>query len=229
MGNFGVTICVPMDFREDDAIKVLNRAINKLICEGDIAREVNISRNEYNPDPTLRFSYNVHFVVFKTMRNRIHMDTTINFEKAREFYDCYVDLINKVSENLYYHMQDCIKMQIKSFKIAENSVYGLTPRERKYVVDDMDAVKKVADTWKYEYRPYTPRLNYIKPVKVIFNNPATIVLWSDGTKTVVKRQKGDRYNKETGLAMCYVKKFCGDNTSRGLNDILKLANEKEEK
>ena len=69
----------------------------------------------------------------------------------------------------------------------------------------------------------------VTPKKVIFNNPATIVLWSDGTKTVVKRQKGDRYNKETGLAMCYVKKFCGDNTSRGLNDILKLANDKEEK
>lgn len=47
--------------------------------------------------------------------------------------------------------------------------------------------------------------------KVIFNNPATIVFWGDGTKTVVKRQKGDRwYDKEKGLAMCIAKKALGN-------------------
>lgn len=37
--------------------------------------------------------------------------------------------------------------------------------------------------------------------KVIFNNPATIVLWSDGTKTVVKCGPDDIFDKEKGLAM----------------------------
>ena len=45
---------------------------------------------------------------------------------------------------------------------------------------------------------------------VIFKNPATIVLWKDGTKTVVKCQDGDVYNPETGLAMCIIKKMCGN-------------------
>ena len=38
---------------------------------------------------------------------------------------------------------------------------------------------------------------------VIFNDPATIVIWKDGTKTVVKCQTetGDTYNKELGLAI----------------------------
>lgn len=47
---------------------------------------------------------------------------------------------------------------------------------------------------------------------VIFNDPATIVLWKDGTKTVVKCQKetGDIYNPELGLAMCIIKKCCGN-------------------
>lgn len=44
-----------------------------------------------------------------------------------------------------------------------------------------------------------------EPVKVIFNDPATIVLWDDGTKTVVKCY-GEKYDKEKGLAMCYLKK-----------------------
>ena len=47
--------------------------------------------------------------------------------------------------------------------------------------------------------------------KVIFHNPATIVFWSDGTKTVVKVQGKDRFNKEKGLAMAISKKALGNN------------------
>lgn len=39
------------------------------------------------------------------------------------------------------------------------------------------------------------------PVNVIFSNPATIVFWSDGDKTVVKCQPGDTFCAETGLSM----------------------------
>lgn len=46
--------------------------------------------------------------------------------------------------------------------------------------------------------------------KVIFNDPATIVYWNDGTKTVVKCQDDDVYDKEKGLAMCVAKKFFGN-------------------
>ena len=46
--------------------------------------------------------------------------------------------------------------------------------------------------------------------KVIFNDPATIVFWKDGTKTVVKCQDGDTYDKELGLAMCCSKKLFGN-------------------
>lgn len=46
--------------------------------------------------------------------------------------------------------------------------------------------------------------------RVIFNNPATIVYWTDGTKTVVKCQKGDEYRRETGLAMAIAKKHLGN-------------------
>lgn len=45
---------------------------------------------------------------------------------------------------------------------------------------------------------------------VIFNGPATIVMWADGDKTVVKCQGGDNYSKETGLAMAISKKALGN-------------------
>ena len=55
--------------------------------------------------------------------------------------------------------------------------------------------------------------------KVIFNDPATIILWKDGTKTVVKCQEGDTYSKELGLAMCISKKALGNKGN--FNDIFK--------
>lgn len=45
------------------------------------------------------------------------------------------------------------------------------------------------------------------PERVIYNDPATIVFWKDGTKTVVKCMEGDTYNPEVGLAMCVCKKL----------------------
>lgn len=46
--------------------------------------------------------------------------------------------------------------------------------------------------------------------KVIFNNPCTIVLWSDKTKTIVRCQEGDVFDPEKGLAMAIVKKMSGN-------------------
>lgn len=46
--------------------------------------------------------------------------------------------------------------------------------------------------------------------KVIFNAPATIVLWKDGTKTIVKAGKGEAYDPEKGLAMAITKKALGN-------------------
>ena len=49
--------------------------------------------------------------------------------------------------------------------------------------------------------------------RVIFNKPATIVFWADGTKTVVKSQGKEKYDKEKGLAMAISKKALGNKGS----------------
>lgn len=54
--------------------------------------------------------------------------------------------------------------------------------------------------------------------KVIYNNPATIVIWEDGTKTVVKCQEGDTFDPEKGLLMCIAKKAYGN--AGYFNDVL---------
>jgi len=48
--------------------------------------------------------------------------------------------------------------------------------------------------------------------KVIFNDPATIVFWTDGSKTVVRTQNNEKYDKEKGLSMAISKKMLGNNS-----------------
>lgn len=55
--------------------------------------------------------------------------------------------------------------------------------------------------------------------RVIFNDPATIVFWKDGTKTVVKCQDGDVYSEEVGLALCFAKKALGNQSN--FNNVFK--------
>ena len=64
--------------------------------------------------------------------------------------------------------------------------------------------------------------------KVIFNDPATIVFWADGTKTVVKCGEGDVYDYQTGLLMCIAKKAF-DNKGKFNNILREWIPEEEEK
>lgn len=45
---------------------------------------------------------------------------------------------------------------------------------------------------------------------VIFSGPATIIKWTDGTKTVVKCSKVENFDPEKGLAMAIAKKVLGN-------------------
>ena len=51
----------------------------------------------------------------------------------------------------------------------------------------------------------------LRPEKIIFHPPETIVYWADGEKTVVKISEKfqDKFDKEYGLAMAYMRKIFG--------------------
>lgn len=57
--------------------------------------------------------------------------------------------------------------------------------------------------------------------RVIFNGPATIVFWPDGTKTVVKCDENDPWDPEVGILLCIIKKNMFHNDSRAFNKYLK--------
>ena len=45
--------------------------------------------------------------------------------------------------------------------------------------------------------------------RIVFNDPATIVFWDDGTKTVFKTCEGDKFERYMGFAMACMKKMFG--------------------
>lgn len=114
---------------------------------------------------------------------------------------------NRVVEERY---EDTINMYLS--QITNGSQF--------YIDTDMEMTDKLIDdivnTLKEEK---TMCMSKSKPAsanpikKVIFNDPATIVFWKNGTKTVVKCQEGAMFDPEKGLAMAisryYLCDICG--------------------
>ena len=76
---------------------------------------------------------------------------------------------------------------------------------RVYAVDYVDYSRMFPTELLNRYRYRIPSIK-----NVIFNDPATIVFWNDGTKTIVKAQDGDVFDPEKGLAMAISKKALGN-------------------
>ena len=58
--------------------------------------------------------------------------------------------------------------------------------------------------------------------RVLFNKPATIVFWNDGTKTITKCSEDDTYSKEAGLAICCLKKAFGKKANECLRAFVEV-------
>lgn len=135
-------------------------------------------------------------------------------------------------------------------KIEVNSIFGVKGMEEERMKNDRNLiVYKSEEEMAKEFINFGKRfggyglptdyttismisINQEKPrldlgiKNVIFNYPATIVLWNDGTKTVVKAQGDDVYDPEKGLTMAIVKKLLG-NQGNYYNELKKWLPEEE--
>lgn len=80
-------------------------------------------------------------------------------------------------------------------------------------------LRKNAIELYFNHNPFDKKYYLSKIKKVIFNNPATIVFWDDGTKTTVICKDEDTFDKEKGLAMAISKYFF--NNKGYYNDIFR--------
>lgn len=114
-----------------------------------------------------------------------------------QFMDIDITYIDSVRPNIII-----LKMKDdNTMKKQLNSIFGLDSITR-YCDSDVTATK-IAYNNMYK----NTQMSLIK--NVIFNDPATIVFWADGTKTVVKAEN-EEFDPEKGLAMAISKKVLGN-------------------
>ena len=109
------------------------------------------------------------------------------------FYSFSVDAIFSTLDSMWDEITKPVRVHAKDYDIYD-SVGSVVAT---YI--DYSAVTKAFDNWCMN--------NIIK--KVIFSDPCTIVIWNDGTKTIV-RCTDEKFDKEKGLAMCIAKKSLGN-------------------
>lgn len=131
------------------------------------------------------------------------LDTTFYFNDGKI---THIDKIRQIKDTLYRE-DACTLILTKEYSIY----YQGRPVDRLKIEKFVKKAPKVS--WPTAYASHDVnatreiyRTFQVTPEKVIFNDPATIVIWKDGTKTVVKCMEGDIYNPEVGLAMCVCKK-----------------------
>lgn len=79
-----------------------------------------------------------------------------------------------------------------------------------YCYNDMLTTRQYAKTLASAFNQTRLRINIPSMIdRVIFNNPATIVIWKDGSKTIVKKSEDDQWDPEKGFCMAIIKKLYG--------------------
>jgi len=73
--------------------------------------------------------------------------------------------------------------------------------------------------WVAEHKPSPEHA----PVKIIYNGISTVAIFQDGRKIISRPNKGETFDKETGLAMCIAKHVYGSRSKflravEGAND-----------
>jgi len=106
-------------------------------------------------------------------------------------------LFKKTSKGLIRHVYEIVWSYVDNLSIALDGIF-----------DHFVALIENENLPKYS-APTKPT-NHPSIKNVIFNDPATIVLWADGTKTIVKSSENDIYDPEKGLAMAIAKKCLGN-------------------
>lgn len=123
-------------------------------------------------------------------------------------YRCDNPTYYAYSEENMDKMTDWIRDKIKGINEEEKMIDWIKDKIKE--IDEegkKEAMKILGQTMT---KLTFPTVMWIVPIKkVIFNNPATIVMWEDRTKTVVKAE-GEDYDPEKGLAMAIAKKAFGN-------------------
>lgn len=129
------------------------------------------------------------------------LEFSTSFENAAELRNAFDKIYDPdMADAIAYGISDCLCKPVSK-------------RSGRYPWGNASAVKFEGKWYKTNGLPV--------PKKVIFNGPATVVMWVDGTKTVVKKSEDEPDDREKAIMYCVFKKFL-DDKKRDMDRYLKL-------
>ena len=160
-----------------------------------------------DPNSGKEYSYNWGFDV----------DSTIPKKKnSADYFGWAVESIENNSEerNIVvtltgYPKHECAPFSVNEIELERNINNRMNGEEKEL---ETALMRRMSNTMYGVYSNHVNHKGFIIPEikNVIFNPPATIVFWNDGTKTVVKCQNHEEFDHEKGLAVAFFKKMHGN-------------------
>lgn len=145
------------------------------------------------------------------------------------YITCKLDNTNNTEETNMEKMTRAevmgqLQMGITAVEMEKKETLKRDPILAKLILAMKNAIEYIGEVPNSETRVKTVTVEKKVPVlpeikQVIFNGPATVVVWSDDVKTVVKCQEGDIFDREKGLAMAICKRLYGNESN--FNNLIK--------
>jgi RNase P subunit RPR2 len=95
---------------------------------------------------------------------------------------------------------------------------------------DRRQLEELFDPDLREFLNLENEVNEILPTRYIINDDATILFWSDGDKTIVKKTKNDTYDKRLGFLYAYFQKTSGLSRSKAnkyIENLVEIKNKNQ--
>ena len=138
-----------------------------------------------------------------------------NSGRNKAFFEYYFDAKNtKLGESVT--VGPALHIDIPSLMPSINGNYYSVIKTNEKMQEMFDRIYKKIEEQK-EQEALKTLIN-----KIIINGPATVFIWKDGSKTVVKCMEGDKYDLYTAFCIALTKKLVGSNSK--IKTILKKAN-----
>ena len=184
--------------------KYLIKQVSPMMCKDHLLDEIGELKEKYIMNGgTDNCKIYMSWLTYQELKREIdeldrvfayHTDIHYNYDKFGIVFGLPIQIDNSL--NMY---QFVIKEEDKMFKYDDS-----------------------IDTFGYAIRSYGKSNKVLTPLptKYVINNGATILFWSDGTKTIVKRSEEDEYNKILSFLWAYFQKHSGLSKTKA-NEYLK--------
>lgn len=153
--------------------------------------------------------------------------TLENIEENEEIHNQYSGRwfekfpFEEKDDGFVYVSRSRISGKTAELKRMLNAAYGVRISEgadfdgdaMRYCLRDaaIQAAIQTESMWRRKsFEEETMKARMPEITNIEFRDPATIVFWSDGTKTVVRCQNGEKYDPEKGMAMAICRKVYGN-------------------